>query len=45
MDTFASLALATDHPTDDLLKRQPYKRNEDLINGYMKRNIVFQCIY
>lgn len=45
MDTFASMALATDHPTEDLLKRQPYGRNEDLINGFMKRNIVFQCIY
>ncbi|KAL4455372.1 hypothetical protein ABPG74_012524 [Tetrahymena malaccensis] len=45
MDTFASLALATDHPTEELLRRQPYRRNEDLINGYMKRNIVFQCIY
>jgi len=41
MDTFASLALATDHPKEELLNRQPYGRNDDLITGYMKRSIVF----
>ncbi|KNC72179.1 hypothetical protein SARC_15269, partial [Sphaeroforma arctica JP610] len=28
MDTLASLALATDSPTPDLLKRKPYGRNK-----------------
>jgi Ca2+ transporting ATPase len=28
MDTFASLALATEPPTRDLLRRKPYSRNK-----------------
>jgi len=40
MDTLASLALATEPPTDDLLKRQPYGRNEAMITPVMWRNIV-----
>lgn len=40
MDTFASLALATDHPAPHLLERQPQGRGEDLITGYMKRHIA-----
>ena len=28
MDTLASLALATEPPTEDLLKRKPYGRNK-----------------
>ena len=35
MDTFASLALATESPTDELLKRKPYGRKKSLISKQM----------
>ena len=42
MDTLASLALATEPPTDELLKRKPYSRNESLITAGMWKNIIAQ---
>jgi len=45
MDTFASLALATEPPKDELLKRQPYSRTESLITPVMWRNILGQSVY
>ncbi|XP_063725899.1 plasma membrane calcium-transporting ATPase 2-like isoform X3 [Symsagittifera roscoffensis] len=45
MDTFASLALATEMPTEDLLNRKPYGRTKPLISPMMARNIVGQAIY
>ncbi|XP_062989361.1 plasma membrane calcium-transporting ATPase 1-like [Elgaria multicarinata webbii] len=45
MDTFASLALATEKPTEALLKRKPYGRDKPLISRTMLKNIVFQAIY
>uniref|UniRef100_A0A8C5EMI2 Calcium-transporting ATPase n=1 Tax=Gouania willdenowi TaxID=441366 RepID=A0A8C5EMI2_GOUWI len=48
MDTFASLALATEPPTEALLLRKPYGRNKPLISRTMMKNIlghgVFQLI-
>jgi len=35
MDSLASLALATEPPTDDLLKRKPYGRHESIIKRGM----------
>ena len=35
MDTFASLALATEPPTTELLKRKPYGRKKSLISKHM----------
>ena len=35
MDSFASLALATDPPTDEHLKRLPYKKTESIISKRM----------
>lgn len=35
MDTLASLALATESPTSDLLKRKPYGRNKSLMSRQM----------
>lgn len=35
MDTLASLALATESPSPDLLKRRPYGRNKSLISRQM----------
>ena len=45
MDTLAALALATEPPVDELLKRQPYGRNEAIITPQMWRGIVFNSIY
>lgn len=40
MDSFASLALATEPPTEALLDRKPYGRNKALISRIMLRNIL-----
>jgi Ca2+ transporting ATPase len=45
MDTLASLALATEPPTDDLLNRKPYGRNKPIISLIMIKNIVGQALY
>lgn len=45
MDTMASLALATEPPTDELLKRKPYGRHESMITPVMWRNIVCHGIW
>jgi Ca2+ transporting ATPase len=45
MDTLASLALATEPPSDELLKRKPYSRYESLITATMWRNIISQGIW
>ncbi|KAM3872460.1 plasma membrane calcium-transporting ATPase 3b isoform 5-T5 [Diretmus argenteus] len=45
MDTFASLALATEPPTEDLLLRKPYGRNNPLISLTMMKNIVGHGVY
>jgi len=44
MDTLASLALATEPPTDELLQRKPYSRFESLITADMWKNIVTQGV-
>ena len=44
MDTLAALALATEPPTDELLKRKPYSRFEGLITEDMWRNVISQGI-
>uniref|UniRef100_A0A915LVS2 Calcium-transporting ATPase n=1 Tax=Meloidogyne javanica TaxID=6303 RepID=A0A915LVS2_MELJA len=45
MDTLASLALATEPPTEDLLKRKPYGRTSPLISRTMMKNIIGHAIY
>ena len=45
MDTLASLALATEVPTDELLERKPYGRTKPLISRRMMVNIIGQAIY
>jgi len=45
MDTLASLALATEMPTADLLQRKPYGRTKPLISRTMMKNITGQAIY
>jgi Ca2+ transporting ATPase len=45
MDSFASLALATEPPTDKLLNRQPYKKDSSIITTMMLINIVTQAVF
>uniref|UniRef100_A0A6I8NI88 Calcium-transporting ATPase n=1 Tax=Ornithorhynchus anatinus TaxID=9258 RepID=A0A6I8NI88_ORNAN len=45
MDTFASLALATEPPTESLLLRKPYGRNKPLISRTMMKNILGHAVY
>ena len=45
MDTFAALALATEPPSDKLLKRRPYGRKDSMINAEMKRHVLTSALY
>ncbi|CAF3617423.1 unnamed protein product [Rotaria sp. Silwood1] len=45
MDTLASLALATESPTEELLNRKPYGRTKSIISPLMLRNILGQSCY
>lgn len=45
MDTLASLALATELPTEELLNRKPYGRTKPLISRNMFKNITGMAIY
>ncbi|KAL8009497.1 putative P-type ATPase, HAD-like superfamily [Plasmopara halstedii] len=45
MDSFASLALATEEPTPSLLNRKPYPKTEPLISKKMSKHIIGQSIY
>ena len=45
MDTLAALALATEPPSEDSLKRKPYGRDDNIISATMWRNIICQGIF
>jgi magnesium-transporting ATPase (P-type) len=45
MDTLASLALSTEMPTEELLKRRPYGRTKALISRTMSKNIICHAAY
>jgi P-type Ca2+ transporter type 2C len=45
MDTLAALALASDAPSDELLKRKPSRRVESIISADMYRMIFAQATY
>jgi len=45
MDTFASLALATEPPVPELLKRPPHGRNEYIITKKMFKHILGQAVF
>ncbi|KAE8907675.1 Plasma membrane calcium-transporting ATPase 4 [Phytophthora fragariae] len=45
MDSFASLALATEEPTPALLERKPYPKTQPLISKKMTKHIIGQSIY
>ena len=40
-----ALALGTEPPSLDLLKRRPYKRSANLVSRPMWRNIAFQSVF
>jgi len=44
MDTFASLALATEPPSETLLERKPQSRSEYIISKNMFKHIFGQAI-
>ena len=45
MDTLASLALATELPSEELLNRKPYGRTKALISRTMMKNILGHAVY
>lgn len=45
MDTLGALALATEPPNDEMMKRPPVQRGESFITRTMWRNIIGQGLY
>jgi len=45
MDSFASLALATEYPTNEILERKPYPKEESILTSFMIINIITQTIF
>ncbi|TQD70044.1 hypothetical protein C1H46_044422 [Malus baccata] len=45
MDTLGALALATEKPTKELMKKKPVGRTEPLITNIMWRNLLPQALY
>ncbi|XP_009792877.1 putative calcium-transporting ATPase 13, plasma membrane-type [Nicotiana sylvestris] len=45
MDTLGALALATEKPTEELMKKLPVGRTEPLITNIMWRNLMAQALY
>jgi len=45
MDTLGALALATEPPSADILKRQPYAKHNAIITPVMWRNVIGHGVY
>ncbi|KAJ4780235.1 Calcium-transporting ATPase [Rhynchospora pubera] len=45
MDTLGALALATEPPNDEMMKRPPVRRSESFITRTMWRNVIGQGLY
>lgn len=45
MDSLASLALATETPTDKLLQRPPYRKKEYIVSRKMMKHILAQSVF
>ncbi|XP_057548276.1 calcium-transporting ATPase 9, plasma membrane-type-like isoform X1 [Amaranthus tricolor] len=45
MDTLGALALATEPPTNQLMRRAPVGRREPLVTNIMWRNLLVQAVY
>eukprot|EP00960_Hanusia_phi_P000098 2818-Hanusia_phi.AAC.5 len=45
MDSFASLALATEDPSERLLQRKPYPRNRAVLSKIMMKNMILHALW
>ncbi|XP_031274561.1 calcium-transporting ATPase 12, plasma membrane-type-like [Pistacia vera] len=45
LDTLVALALATERPTDELMKNPPQGHTEPIITNIMWRNLLYQALY
>lgn len=45
MDTLAALALASEPPTEELLKRKPYGRNKPILSPTIVKNVFTQMVF
>ncbi|MFN7881015.1 MAG: cation transporting ATPase C-terminal domain-containing protein [bacterium] len=45
MDTLGALALATEPPADEILKRKPYKKDNPIVTENMWRNIFGHAVF
>ncbi len=45
MDSLGSVALATEKPTEDILNRKPYKRDEFIVSKKMFKHIIGQSAF
>mgnify|MGYP000256261175 CR=1 FL=1 len=45
MDTLGALALATEIPDDDILSRQPTKKDSKIMTNIMWRNVFGHAVY
>lgn len=45
MDTLGALALATEPPNEEMMRKPPVKRGADFISRIMWRNILGQVVY
>merc|ERR1719215_949811 len=45
MDTFASMALATEPPSESIMLRQPSTKNDKIVDSVMWRNIFGHALY
>lgn len=45
MDTLGALALATEPPSDEILKRMPYNKDNAIVTEVMWRNVFGHAIY
>jgi magnesium-transporting ATPase (P-type) len=45
MDTLGALALATEPPLDEIMTREPYAKDEAIMNSVMWRNVVVSSMW
>jgi Ca2+-transporting ATPase len=45
MDTLGALALATEPPLDEIMEREPYAKNDPIMNDVMWRNVMISSLW
>lgn len=45
MDTLGALALATEPPSEEILNREPYAKDDPIVTKVMWRNVFGHAIY